>query len=98
MKNIKSLVQALPLRTKSRGRNGKEDLIEQIVEQTTVKGKQADELRRLLGIATNALKWSETDLSVLLGKKKDPKVRNFTALVRWHAKLEGKKATALPRR
>tara|TARA_R110002049_G_scaffold91714_2_gene228272 strand:- start:218 stop:493 length:276 start_codon:yes stop_codon:yes gene_type:complete len=91
MKDIKSLVRAHTPREKSRARTTKEDLIEQIVEQTTVKGEQAAELSKLLAVAGNTLKWKELDFAILLGKKKDPKVRNFTALVWWHVKLQGKK-------
>lgn len=77
----------LTLQTKpSRARNSKEDLLEQIVEATD--GKNADKLRRALAIAVNTMKWTELDLTVLLKKKDDPKVRNFTALVWWSVKMK----------
>ena len=91
MKDIKSLVRAHKPRETARARTTKEDLIEQIVEQTTERGKKATELSKLLAVAGNTLGWKERDFAILLAKKKDPKVRNYTALVWWHVKLSNKK-------
>lgn len=73
-------------------RNQKEDLIEQIVAQCTLKPGDDRKLARVLAIAANTGKWTTTDLHALLKKKNDPALRNFTAFVWWSAKV--KKAEA----
>jgi hypothetical protein len=78
-----------PTIKKSGARNSAEALIEQIVQATTERDKNG--MARALAIAAKTLKWTETDLHVLYQKRLDPQVRNFTALVWWHAKIINKK-------
>lgn len=65
-------------------RSNKEDLIVEIVKCTNEKNKKA--LAKLIGIWVNKYKISETDLHALLQKRHDPKIRNFTAFVKWSIK------------
>lgn len=63
-------------------RNQKEDIIAQIVEQTTEKNKK--NLAKVLAIHVNTFKLSTTDLHALLKKKGE--VKNYTAFVWWVCK------------
>jgi len=71
-------------------RSNREMLIEQIVEQTTGSAADKKKLAKVLAINSKILKWSETDLHALLGKKKDPSIRNYTAFVWYSLKLKSK--------
>ena len=62
-------------------RNNRESLIAQIVEATSEKNKP--KLAKVLAIKSAQMKWSDTDLHALLGKKNDPSIRNYTAFVWW---------------
>lgn len=66
-------------------RNQREDLVQQIVAQTNEKDKAG--LERRLMIAANAGDWSVTDLHALLKKRNDPAIRNYSAYVKWCAKI-----------
>lgn len=72
-------------------RNGMEQLVRDIVEQTDAKGAQARKLQKLLVIQAKALRWSMTDLHALLQKKKDPAIRNYSAFVWSHVKTRTKR-------
>lgn len=69
-------------------RTNKENLINQIVEKTNERNKK--HLAKLIAIKANRYKWSETDLHALLQKSRDPKIRNFTAFVKWTLKETSK--------
>jgi hypothetical protein len=75
---------------KSGPRNAREALIEDIVAATNERNKT--KLARALAIAANTLGWSDQQLHILYQKRLDPKVRNYTALVWWHAKVTNKAA------
>ncbi len=74
----------------TRALNQKIDLIEQIVERTTVPEDQRPQLARRLAIAANTLKWTATDLHGLLKKADDPNIRNYTAFVQWSCNIRGR--------
>lgn len=65
-------------------RSNREQLIADIVEATTETDKK--KLAKLLAIRSREMNWTEQDLHALLGKKKDPKIRNFTKFVWWSIK------------
>lgn len=67
-------------------RNNKEQLIADIVEATTEKDKR--KLAKMLALASNINRWSETDLHALLNKRRE--VDNFTAFVWWSCKIRNK--------
>lgn len=66
-------------------RSNFEDLVIQIVERTTEKNKKA--FGKRLAIHARTCKWTEMDLHALLAKAKDPKIRNYTAFVKYMMKL-----------
>lgn len=76
--NTQPKVEALKVR------RNREQIIADIVEATTEKDQK--KLARLIMIRANQLKWSDTDLHVLLKKKTDPKIRNYTKFVWWSIK------------
>lgn len=66
----------------SRARNGKEALIEEIVEKCRCRNaKEERALARRIAVWVNTTKADETDLHALLQKHRDPHVRNYGALV-----------------
>ena len=67
-------------------RSNKESLINQIVEVTneTPKGKKT--LAKRIAIYANRYKLTADELHGLLAKHRDPKIRNFTAFVKWSIK------------
>jgi len=67
-------------------RSNREQLIADIVNATSEKNKK--ELAKLISLRANQMKWSDMDLHALLGKKKDPTIRNFTAFVKWSIKIK----------
>jgi hypothetical protein len=69
-------------------RTEKEDLINQIAAATN---ENTPALRKRLALATNTLGWTETDLHALLKKKEDPTIRNYTAFVKFMARVNFKK-------
>ncbi len=67
-------------REKSTARTSKEALINEMTEDR--------QLRKLIAIAANTMKWSDTDLHALLKKKNDPAIRNYQAFLRWSIKTK----------
>jgi len=68
-------------------RDQRDDLIQQIVMQCHLTDTEKKQLAKLLTITANTAKWTETDLHALLKKRQDPSIRNYTAFVRWSAKI-----------
>lgn len=67
-------------------RNGREALIADIVNATQEKDKK--KLAKMLAIATNTNKWTNDTLHSILSKRRDPKIRNYTAYVWWAVKIK----------
>lgn len=73
-------------------RNQREDLIEQIVAQCTLRPGEDRKLAKLIAVTANLGHWTAMDLHALLRKKEDPSIRNYTAFVWWSAKVRGTKS------
>lgn len=72
-------------------RSNREQLIADIVSQCNVIGvEKRKELARRIALAANTLHWSDQDLHVLMKKKQDPTIRNYSAFLNWSIKI-GKK-------
>lgn len=67
-------------------RNNRDQLIADIVEATTETNKTS--LAKLIAIRARELKWTDQDLHALLAKKNDPKIRNYTAFLKWSLKTK----------
>ena len=73
-------------------RSNREYLIAEIVNQTSERDKKS--LAKMIALAANTLRWSDTDLHALLKKRQDPKIRNFTAFVKWSTRICPKEKTS----
>lgn len=84
--------QALSLYTDRRrielltARNNKEAIINEIVGLTNESEAGKKLLAKQIALWANRYKLSGTDLHALLKKHEDPKIRNFTAFVKWSIK------------
>lgn len=67
-------------------RSNKEQLILQIVERTNETNKK--QLAKRLAIAGNTLGWTQDDYHALLKKADDPKIRSYTAFVKYHCVIK----------
>lgn len=68
-------------------RTSKEDLINQIGDRVErIDSKEHPELRKRLAIASNTLKWSDTDLYNLLTKQG---LNNYIGFVYWSCTIKG---------
>jgi hypothetical protein len=95
--HIKEMLQEKTLfqEPKLQVRNQREDLVAQIMEQTTLKGKRMREVAARLMMEANIQKWTNQDLHGLLSKKKDPGIYNYTGFIVWTA-YPKKKPRSIP--
>lgn len=77
-----------PQKTVTTVRNQREDIIEQIVQQTSLTDPEKKNLAKLIALTANIAKWKTEDLHALLKKRNDPTIRNYTGFVKWSIKMK----------